>query len=345
MGNTLEEWVILAQNNFPGMVGEERVWYPLQRLNSVPRHLFKIQTTPPHRDPVLLLAQEPIMVVTMPGVADTFKTVINKMTHGIDSKRVNLLLAENVTLTQQDQKTSIHGLENRWNIHLVSGDGLTSRAKPSSNGRLSHCWWSFGISDKSHQYKTKNTVGWRFATDARIGFNHQVTSTPGFHSLYDWCHQAMWLFSGAPEDPEDETVMEKHGADGLYSTVKSSMHAIRTEGKNAPHEAAHRTIQIAMPWTFRRWSDSKSANGKPLVQLLKENAHLVDLEWTEDRQPTLKTLVERYTSWGASGVSRVHRSRLAWFSLVLGDTEDWNDDSGRLYNKWPPDTGVDSAIF
>jgi hypothetical protein len=30
----------------------------------------------------------------------------------------------------------------------------------------------------------------------------------------------MWLFSGEPEDPEDETVMEMHSADALYSTVK-----------------------------------------------------------------------------------------------------------------------------
>jgi len=36
----------------------------------------------------------------------------------------------------------------------------------------------------------------------------------------------MWLFSGAPEDPEDDTVMEKHGAEALYSAVKSLMHAI-----------------------------------------------------------------------------------------------------------------------
>ena len=29
-GNTLEEWVILAVNDFAGIVGEEREWYPLQ---------------------------------------------------------------------------------------------------------------------------------------------------------------------------------------------------------------------------------------------------------------------------------------------------------------------------
>jgi len=28
--NTLEEWVILAHNDFPGIVGEEREWYLLQ---------------------------------------------------------------------------------------------------------------------------------------------------------------------------------------------------------------------------------------------------------------------------------------------------------------------------
>jgi len=39
-GNILEEWVILADNDFPGIVSEEREWYPLQRLNLVPRRLL-----------------------------------------------------------------------------------------------------------------------------------------------------------------------------------------------------------------------------------------------------------------------------------------------------------------
>jgi len=62
----------------------------------------------------------------------------------------------------------------------------------------------------------------------------------------------MWLFSGAPEDPEDDTVMEMHSADALYSAVKSLMHAIRTEDEEAKQDAAHRMIQIATPWTIRR---------------------------------------------------------------------------------------------
>jgi len=227
----------------------------------------------------------------------------------------------------------------------VSYDTLTSRAKLSSTARLSHCRWSFGIFDESHRYKTKNIVGWRIVTNARIGFTLQVTATLGFHSLYDWYYQAMWLFSDTPEDPEDETVMEMDSADALYSAVKSLMHAIRTENQDAQQDAAHRMNQIAKPWTIRRWSESKPANGKPLVRIPKENAHLVDLEWTEDEQATLKTLVERYTSRGASGAWRVHRWRLACFSLVLGHTKDQNDTPGQWYNELPLDTWLHSPIF
>jgi len=335
----------LAVNNFPRIVGKEREWHPLQRLNSVPRQLLEIQTTPPHGHQVLVSALEPILVVTMPGVAETFKTVIDEKTHGTEFKLVDLLHAENANLTPEDLNTSIDEPENRCNIHLVSYDTLTCRAKPSTNGQLSYCAWSFGIFEASHRYKTKNSVGWHGAMNAKIGFKLQVTATPGFHSLYDWCYQAMWLVSGAPDDPEDETVKEKHGADAVYSAVKSSMHAIRTEDEEVQQDAAHRIIQTAKPWTIWRWSESKLANRKPLVRTPKENAHLIDLEWTEDEQAKLKTLVGRYTSRGASGAWRVHRWPLACSSLVLGVTEDGNDVSGQWYDEWPLDTWVDSPIF
>jgi hypothetical protein len=107
--------------------------------------------------------------------------------------------------------------------------------------------------------------------------------------------------------------------------VKSLIHAIRTDDQDAQQDAAHRMIQIVKPWMIRRWSELKLANGKPLVRIPKENAHLVDLEWTEDEQAKLKTHVERFTSRHTSGAWRVHRWHLPCFSLVLGDTEDWND--------------------
>jgi hypothetical protein len=49
-------------------------------------------------------------------------------------------------------------------------------------------------------------------------------------------------------------------------------------------------IQIAMPWTIRGWSESNLANWNPVVQIPKENAHLVDIEWSDDEQAKLKVL-------------------------------------------------------
>jgi hypothetical protein len=39
--------------------------------------------------------------------------------------------------------------------------------------------------------RQKSSVGWGFVTNESIGFILQVTAMPGFHSLYDWCYQAM----------------------------------------------------------------------------------------------------------------------------------------------------------
>ena len=39
---------------------------------------------------------------------------------------------------------------------------------------------------------------------------------------------------GVPEDPEDDPVMEKHGAKVLHSAVKRLMHAIRSEDQGTP---------------------------------------------------------------------------------------------------------------
>jgi len=121
----------------------------------------------------------------------------------------------------------------------------------------------------------------------------------------------MWLFSGVPDHPEDDTVREKDGAEALYSAVKGLMHANRTENEEARQDVGLRMIQFAKPWTIRRWSESKLGKRKPLVRIPKVNAHLIDLEWTEDVYAKLNTLVEIYTSRGPSGAWRIYRWRLA----------------------------------
>jgi hypothetical protein len=74
---------------------------------------------------------------------------------------------------------------------------------------------------------------------ARIGFKHQVRAMSGLHSLYDWCYHSIWLYSGARQHSKNDTVMEKHGADALYFTVKSLMHDIWTGDEKAQQDAVH----------------------------------------------------------------------------------------------------------
>jgi hypothetical protein len=83
------------------------------------------------------------------------------------------------------------------------------------------------------------------------------------------------------------------------------MHPMRTKDEEAQHDAAHQMIQIANPWTIRRWSESKLANGKSRVLIAKDDAHRIHSECTEETQVHQKTLAERCSSQGASGPWRV----------------------------------------
>ena len=94
----------------------------------------------------------------MPGVAETLKGVIDEMTYGTEYKLINLLQAENTNLTHKDPDLAIDEPENRWSIPLVSYDTLTSRAKLSCNGQLSHYSWCAEIFDEFHRYKMKNSI-------------------------------------------------------------------------------------------------------------------------------------------------------------------------------------------
>jgi len=96
----------------------------------------------------------------MHEVAEILKSVIDKMTCGIYFNLVNILRAENVNLTQEYLHLCIDNLEIQWNLPVVSCDTLTSRSKPSTNGQHSYSWWSFGIFDESHRYRTKSIPGW-----------------------------------------------------------------------------------------------------------------------------------------------------------------------------------------
>jgi len=102
------------------------------------------------------------------------------------------------------------------------------------------------------------------------------------------------------------------------------MHAILIQYDEADQDAVHGIIQNVKPLMIRRWSELASTDGTPLVQLLNENALLVDIEFNEKEHTPLKTLVEGNTSQGTSGTWRVHRWQLAYFWFMLGDTTNYN---------------------
>jgi hypothetical protein len=83
--------------------------------------------------------------------------------------------------------------------------------------------------------------------NAIIGLKLQVTATLGFHSLYDLCFQNICLFSGVPDNPEDNTVTEQHGGAELYLVVHSMRYATRTEYEEAQEDVAHKILYIAKP--------------------------------------------------------------------------------------------------
>jgi len=111
-GNTLYVCVNMTQNEYPSIIGKEQQWYPLHRLNPVSCHLLEIQATPSIRYPVLTSALEPIVMVTMPGVAEIINSVIYEMSYRTDYKPLNLLNTESVKLTHKDQNTCIDKPEN-----------------------------------------------------------------------------------------------------------------------------------------------------------------------------------------------------------------------------------------
>jgi len=229
--NMPDVWVNMAENDYPGSIGEASECNLPHTANSVPSHHLEIQTTPPWGDPELTSALKPILVVWVPRGAETFNDGIDVVTFRSDLKLTNSLHAEQVSIPQADLNTNIEEPENQLNFPLGSRATLTSRIKPSSNGQLSYHLWSFGIFDEFHQYKIKNCMGWQIAMKARIGFKLQVTAKQGFHSFNNWCYHMMWQFAWVPEDPNDDTVMEKHGGDALYSAVKSLFDAIWSEDK------------------------------------------------------------------------------------------------------------------
>jgi hypothetical protein len=88
-GNTNAEWASMGQKNFPRMIGDWQKWYLSWRHNSVPRYFITILNTQLPGYHALTFALEPILVVTMPGVVETFTRVSDEMTYRTKFKLID----------------------------------------------------------------------------------------------------------------------------------------------------------------------------------------------------------------------------------------------------------------
>jgi hypothetical protein len=114
--------------------------------------------------------------------------------------------------------------------------------------------------------------------------------------LNDWVNQTIWLFSGTRICPEDNTLMELHGTEALQVAVHSLTQGIRSDNDKAQKAASEQIIRIAKPLTIWMWSESKLADGEPLVEMPKVKEHIVNLIWTMAEQQTLQQLVNECKS-------------------------------------------------
>jgi hypothetical protein len=216
----------MVQNNSPHNISEEQEGYTLQRYNSLHWSCWEMQTTSLDTNSVKLPGLESLVKVSMPWLLLIFVRLFNVINDWADYKLLNIFHIRNANLTHNDLNARIDKQENWWNVHNDSYSTLKSRATLLGNGRLSYCLWSIGMFIQSHQFKAKNGECWWIAINASVRLKLQATAIWRFNSIFDSCYQMMWLLSGASEDLENNTVLERHGAEIPYSTTMSILHAM-----------------------------------------------------------------------------------------------------------------------
>jgi len=190
-GNTSQGKVNMEQNDYLGIIGKEWECYLLLRPNSVAHCLLEIQATSPHCYPAPRSAPKLILVVTMPGVAETIRSVIDKMIYWTDFKLLNWLHAENLNHTHQDLIPSIDKPETHRKFHLVSYHTLICRVKPSTNGQFSYCAWSVTIFMSSISTRLKTVwpgkLWWKWPLDSNFKSQLQQDSIHSITGVFRQC--------------------------------------------------------------------------------------------------------------------------------------------------------------
>ena len=356
-GRTLRQWQDEVEQGFPGLSEAQRGWYPCTHPRPVPRRLLQ-----------LLLDQgeatqdvapwHPVLCVVLPSVRETFLAATRTITSGTRFAVRDLSGDGGWELGHTHLNFSMSHPKRMWDIHVITYNAFTQRAQRNPSGRprqLTDCTWSWGIFDESHRYKGPQSIGWRVAMKAEIGFKVQVTATPAYHSLRDWANLSRWLLA-IPHEVEVAESVSRHGPVALGKAVANVQRAVsKALPPDEQQAAAAEMIEVARPWTIRRWTESKLESGAPLVPIPAEIVHQVPLEWTPEEQERLAGVVKRLheqTLTDLRGVAwRVHRWQLACFSFPLeeeGDHQEGDRHEGVDYKwreEWDAANFVEGPVF
>lgn len=262
-GRTLRQWQDEVEQGFPGLSEEQRGWYPCTHPRPVPRRFLQ-----------LLLDQgeatqdvapwHPVLCVVLPSVRETFLAATRTITSGTRFAVRDLSGDGGMELGHTHLNFSMSHPKRMWDIHVITYNAFTERAQRNPSGsprQLTDCTWSWGIFDQSHRYKGPKSIGWRVAMKAEIGFKVQVTATPAYHSLRDWANLSRWLFA-IPHEVEVAESVSRHGPVALGKAVANVQRAVsKALPPDEQQAAAAEMIEVARPWTIRRWTESKLESG------------------------------------------------------------------------------------
>jgi hypothetical protein len=353
-GFSVEQWAAQAASGFPDLSEAQRAWYPCTHSHPVPRRLREIVQGFQSRPTDVPPPWQPVLIVVLASVKNTFLSAVNTMVDGTQFRVIDLGAPGHEDLIHEDLNATPENLRAIWDIHIITYDSLTRRAQRNLQGtprQLTRCQWSWGIFDEAHRFKGLGTKGWSVAHDALIGFKVQVTATPAYHILKDMASTTRWLFSNMPPEESlvDPIAVENHGPLATSAACKRLQASI-SSGKSPEEqqEASQAVIDAIHPWMIRRWSESRTASGAPLVPVPHAIHHPVSLEWTLPEQQEMGKVIARLKQQrleGEFGVAwRIHRWQLACFSMSLEASGD-REESGEWKVNWDDIQMEEGPIF
>src|ERR1700709_2831873 len=158
----------------------------------------------------------------------------------------------------------------------------------------------------------------------------QLPGTPMYHNVNSWVVQADWFFAQV-----DEEARLRQGPERLRDVLASA----RT-GEISLEEAYMALKTIAHPWLIRRWAESKTVDGQPLVVLIPHVTEDVRLSYTEEEGARLKEFITTLKDDKRGHVATViHEWRLACLSMDLPGNDTLTNGADVQYRQeWDQDT-------